>query len=302
MPQFFLNKKLIVLLISIIILVALIGFSLRERENVSWPEQFVKDTTGFFQQIFHTPTQFVTGVFEDLRDLQNTYEENEKLKARLDEYATLKSKVQELEKDNKELRDQLDKTDDLSEFTPIQATVIGRNPDRWQESVTINKGSLHGVEKNMAVITSKGLIGKVKSTNKWASTVQILSTADPKNRISAEILGEDKKPIYGIIKGYDQEKGMLLMELKLRKNNSNEKVAKNSQVVTSGLGGVFPKGLGIGEVEKVEIDKNGLTQTAYVKPHADLYDISHVMVVDPKLDKDKVTVNLKDADNEEGGL
>ncbi|WP_042345591.1 rod shape-determining protein MreC [Bacillus massiliigorillae] len=302
MPQFFLNKKLIVLLISIIILVALIGFSLRDKENVSWPEQFVKDTAGFFQQIFHTPTQFVTGVFEDLRDLQNTYEENEKLKARLDEYATLKSKVQDLEKENTELRAINKKTDDLSAFTPIQATVIGRNPDRWQEIVVINKGKLHGVEKNMAVMTAKGLIGKVKSTNQFSSTVQILSTTDPKNRISASILGKDGKPIYGIVKGYNQEKGMLLMELKLTKEGSKEKVAKNTQVVTSGLGGVFPKGLPIGEVEKVEIDQNGLTQTAYVKPFADFYDISHVMVVDPKLDKKKVTAGLKDAENEEGGL
>lgn len=104
MPQFFLNKKLIVLLISIIILVALIGFSLKEKENLSWPEQFVKDTTGFFQQIFHTPTQFVVGAFEDLRNLQNTYEENEKLKARLDEYVKLKTQVQDLEKEKKRAR------------------------------------------------------------------------------------------------------------------------------------------------------------------------------------------------------
>lgn len=103
MPQFFLNKKLILLLISIIILVALIGFSLKEKDNVSWPEQFIKDTTGFVQQIFQTPAQFVADVFSDLRDLQNTYEENEKLKARLEEYATLQTKVQDLESENEEL-------------------------------------------------------------------------------------------------------------------------------------------------------------------------------------------------------
>lgn len=300
MPQFFLNKKLIVLLISIIILVALIGFSLRDKENISWPEQFVKDTTGFFQQIFHTPTQFVTGVFEDLRDLQNTYEENEKLKARLDEYATLKSKVQELEKENNELNAIIKKTESLSDFTPIQATVIGRNPDKWQENIQINKGSQHGVEKNMAVITSKGLIGKVKSVSKIGATVQLLSTTDPKNRISAEIYSKGKKSIYGIVKGYNAETGMLLMELK--KDTFGEKIPKNTQVVTSGLGGVFPKGLGIGTIEKVKIDSNGLTQTAYIKPLADFYDISHVMVVDPNLDKQKVLSGLKDADNEEGGL
>ena len=51
MPQFFLNKRLIILLVSIIILVALIGFSLKEREELTWPEQFIKDTTGWFKPL-----------------------------------------------------------------------------------------------------------------------------------------------------------------------------------------------------------------------------------------------------------
>ena len=298
MPQFFLNKKLIVLLISIIILVALIGFSLKEKDSRSWPEQFVKDTTGFFQQIFHTPAQFIVGVFEDLRNLQNTYEENEKLKARLNEYVQLKTQVQDLEKEKKELEDALDKQDDLRDYSPVQATVIGRNPDRWQELVIINKGKLHGIEKNMAVMTSKGLIGKVKSSNQFSSTVQLLSTMDPKNRISAAIQLGGNKEIYGLVEGYDQEKKRLL----LKKIPFDTIVKKGSYVITSGLGGVFPKGLPIGEVEEVKIDQYGLTQTAYIKPFADFYDINHVMVVDPKLDKKKVTAGLEDVEFGEGGL
>ena len=235
MPQFFLNKKLILLLISIIVLVALIGFSLRDKENVSWPEQFVKDTTGFVQQIFHTPAQFITNVIEDLRDLQNTYEENEKLKARLDEYVSINTEVQELRKENQELREILKKTDDLGDYAAIQATIIGRNPDRWQETIIINKGSLHGIEKNMAVITSKGLIGKIKSSNQFTSSVQLISTLDPKNRISALIQGEEN--VYGLIEGYDDETKMLL----LKKIPYDVEIEVGGNVITSGLGGVFPK-------------------------------------------------------------
>lgn len=299
MPQFFLNKKLILLLISIIILVALIGFSLRDKENISWPEQFVKDTTGFFQQIFHTPAKFLADSFEDLSDLQNTYEENEKLKARLDEYVKLKTEVQELEKENKELRDILDKQDNLREYSPIQATVIGRNPERWQESAIINKGKIHGIEKNMAVITSKGLVGKVKNVSQFRSTVQLLSTMDPKNRISALIQGtKGKKNTYGFIEGYDQKKKMLL----LKRIDFDIEVEKGSTVITSGLGGVFPRGLPIGTVEDVKIDQYGLTQTAYIKPFADFYDINHVMIADPKIDKKSSGKDLEDLELEEGGL
>jgi len=296
MPQFFLNKKLILLLISIIVLVALIGFSLRDKENVSWPEQFVKDTTGFVQQIFHTPAQFITNVIEDLRDLQNTYEENEKLKARLDEYVSINTEVQELRKENQELREILKKTDDLGDYAAIQATIIGRNPDRWQETIIINKGSLHGIEKNMAVITSKGLIGKIKSSNQFTSSVQLISTLDPKNRISALIQGEEN--VYGLIEGYDDETKMLL----LKKIPYDVEIEVGGNVITSGLGGVFPKELPIGTVEDVVVDQYGLTQTAYVKPYADLYDISNVIVVNPSYDKKEATADLKDTDNEEAGL
>ena len=296
MPQFFLNKKLILLLISIIILVALIGFSLKEKDNVSWPEQFIKDTTGFVQQIFQTPAQFVADVFSDLRDLQNTYEENEKLKARLEEYATLQTKVQDLESENEELRLLIDKEDDLRSYSPINATVIARNPDKWQEVLIINKGQLHGVEKNMAVITASGLIGKVKSSNQFSSTIQLISTTDPNSRISAAIQGD--QDIVGLIEGYDEDTKMLL----LKKIPSDVEVKVGSTVITSGLGGVFPRGLPIGTVEEVVVDQYGLTQTAYLKPYADLYDISHVVVVSQGLDKKEILSDLEDVDLEEAGL
>ena len=104
MPQFF-NKKLLLLLVSIIVLVALIGFSLREREELTWPEQFLKDTTGWVVNVFNKPVSGITGFVGDLNDLQNTYDENKKLKARLDEYVLLKTQVQDLKEENEELRD-----------------------------------------------------------------------------------------------------------------------------------------------------------------------------------------------------
>ncbi|WP_394137532.1 rod shape-determining protein MreC [Cytobacillus oceanisediminis] len=274
MPQFFLNKRLIILLVSIIILVALIGFSLKDRENLTWPEQFLKDTTGFVQNAVSRPVNYVAVFFENVQDLQNTYKENKELKTRLDELARLESEVQRLKKDNTELREILDKQDSLSEFEPKQATVIGRNPDRWHELLIINKGKNAGIEPNMAVITSKGLIGKVKSSNTFTSTVQLLSSMDPTNRISAKIQAGENN-FFGLIEGYDKEKGLLL----LKRIPYDAKVEKGQNVITSGLGGVFPESLPIGKVVDVVPDEFGLTQTAYIKPGADFYDIGHVMVV-----------------------
>ncbi|NWQ40192.1 rod shape-determining protein MreC [Bacillus sp. EB106-08-02-XG196] len=273
MPQFFLNKRLIVLLVSIIVLVALIGFSLRERSKLSWPEQFLKDTVGLVQSLVSKPAHLVAGFFENLQDLQNTYEENKELKSRLEKLVSLEAQVHELEKDNNELRDILGEEETLSDFEPLQATVIGRNPDRWHEMIIINKGKTNGIKKNMAVVTAHGLIGKVKTVNQFSSTVQLLSAMDPKNRISAIVQGETD--VFGLVEGYDKEKKALL----IKAIPSGVEIKKGQNVITSGLGGVFPKGLQIGKVIDVKPDEYGLNQTALVDPGADFYDLENIIVI-----------------------
>ncbi|OIU70726.1 rod shape-determining protein MreC [Rossellomorea aquimaris] len=277
MPQFFLNKRLIILLVSIIVLVALIGFSLRERDSISWPEQFVKDMVGFGQSIVSKPVNFTGDIIDNVKDIQNTYTENEKLKSRLDELVKLETQVRDLKQDNEELRDVLKKKEDLRSYDTIQATVIARNPDHWQELITIDKGEVNGIKSDMAVISSAGLIGKVKSVNEFSSTVELISTNNTKNRISTVIQG--KQDINGWIEGYDSDK----KEILVKRIPNDLKVEKGSKVITSGLGGVFPKGLVVGEVKEVKPDQYGLTQTAYVKPAADFYHLEHVMVIDREM-------------------
>jgi rod shape-determining protein MreC len=279
MPQFFLNKRLILLLVSIIILVALIGFSLKDRNELTWSEQFLKDTTGFVQLIFHKPAQLVAGFFENVNDIRNTYKENKLLKERLEEYVSLEAQVQTLKKENERLRALLNKKESLRDFVPIQATVIGRNPDRWQETVIVNKGQQHGVKKDMAVITPEGLVGKVQHAAQFTSTIQLLSASDQKNRISAYVQG--KENVFGLIEGYDEKRRALL----LKEIPFDAKIKKKQKVLTSGLGGIFPKGLVIGEVMEVVPDQYGLTKMVYVKPAANFYDIDDVIVVKRKIDE-----------------
>src|SRR5579875_33314 len=267
MPQFFSNKRLIILLVSMIVLVALIGFSLRERNRPSWPEQFVKDTTGWVQSLVAKPTHYFAGLFSSLHELENTYQENKELKSRIDKLASLEAEVQTLKKDNQSLRDTLGEKQTLSDNDPLPATVIGRNPDRWTEMLIIDKGNVNGIKKNMAVVTATGLIGKVKSVNQFSSTVELLSAMDPKNRISALIQG--KSDVYGFVQGFDEKQKLLL----IKSIPAGTTITKGQNVITSGLGGIFPKGLEIGKVVDVKPDQYGLNQTAYVKPGADFYDI-----------------------------
>ena len=278
MPQFFQNKRLMIVLAAIILLVALLGYSLRNNRNLSIPEQFIKDTVSLTEKVFNKPAQYIAGFFNNISDLKDTYKENQILKSKLDKYVELSVREKELEKENKELKDLIGYTKDLSDYESIQATVTIRDPDKWQQIITIDKGSTNGVEKEMAVVTAKGLIGKVKNVSKFSSTVQLLSASDRTNRISAKI--NQKNTVFGLIEGYDVEKQTLLF----KRIPSNAKVKKGQTVVTSGLGGVFPKTLVIGKVEEVEPDEHGLTQTAYIKPQADFNDINHVIVVKRTID------------------
>ncbi|MEI5905674.1 rod shape-determining protein MreC [Bacillus spongiae] len=326
MPPFFRNKRLIMLLASIILLVALIGFSLRDRENIPWPEQFVKDIVGFGQMIVSKPASYVAGFFEDAKELQNTYKENQKLKARLEELASLETDLKDKVDENEELRRILNIQENLREYDSVHATVVKRNPDQWEEIITIDKGSEHGIEKNMAIRTSQGLIGKVKDVNTFSSTVELLTSSSISNRVHALVQGapieteeqegvdepgdvneqeeagesgdvseqenagerEDTEAsastgenIYGVVDGFDEEKQMT--RLSLKNIPYDRELEKGQLVITSGLGGVFPKGLLIGEISEVIIGEHGLTKTAYIKPAADFYELEHVFVVKRKI-------------------
>lgn len=272
MPQFFSNKRLILLLVGMIFLVALISFSLRDRNHASLPEQLIKDVVGFGQSMFSKPTQYITGVFDNVESLLNTYDENKRLKVRLEDYVTLQASVNDLRLENDELRKIVDKEEDLRAYNPIQSTVIARNPDQWEEKIIIDKGEIHGVMENMAVMTAQGLIGKVTLTTPYTSTVELLSTQNPNYRVSAVIA--EGKEVFGLIEGYDVKR----KELILKRIDSEYEVKEGQKVTTSGLGGIFPKGILIGEVTEVTTDDYGLTKLAYVKPAASFSILDHVIV------------------------
>lgn len=280
--SFFTKKRLFIVLLGFILIVALIGFSLNKRDQLSAPEQFIKDTVGWTQQLIHSPVKYVTNVLTNIKDIKNTYEENKVLREKLAEYKGLIYEVQKLKEDNEELRETIEKTDEMAlDFNPIQATVISRSPERWLEQVTINKGKQHGVQNNMAVITAEGMIGKIHTASQFTSTVQLLTGFDQFNRISATVYQKGGKEIFGLIEEYDKETDSLLFTVI---EDSEEELKEGDLVVSSGMGGVFPSGLSIGTVRETHPDQYGLTNTALIKPIADTHEINHVIVVDRKLE------------------
>lgn len=215
--------------------------------------------------------QFKT--IENIEDLKETNKENKILQSRFEDYDKLEAKKALLEKENNELREIVKTTNKLKEelnIDPIQGTVIERNFTTWYEKLIINKGKNDGIKESMAVMTSTGLIGKITEVGNDFSVVQLLNR---QNQVSGVIEGNEN--LTGIIDDYNQPNNFLHFS----KIDINKKIKIGQEVVTSGNGGVYPRGIPIGKILNVEIVNFGLTQSAYLEPSANFYNITHVIII-----------------------
>lgn len=268
MSHFFKNNKLIVLFCALIIFIALIGLSIRSHSQ-SLPEQYAGDTLSFGQRIFTYPIQVLSGTTRALfqNDTEPTKKENQ-----------LKSDNQRLQTENEQLRKEL-KISDISKYEPMAVNVIARHPDQWMNTLIIDKGKKAGIKENMAVMTTDGLIGRVAKVNQFSAQVNLISTKGRTNRLSVHVQNKGKEA-FGLIDYYDEKNDELIVS---DIDNSN-KVAKGDKVITSGLGDQLPKGIYVGEVEKVQNDQHGLSKQVVIKTGANLNQIGTVYVAkrDPK--------------------
>lgn len=275
MPSFFSNKRLIVLLVSTIAMVIVVGVTMKERPNPTWPEQFLRDSVGFIQALAYKPARAVAGLFENVTEMKHIYTENQRLKASIQDHAKMVAKILDLEAENQSLKVLLEaESSDLRDYQLRSAEVIMRSPDRWYQQVTINRGKKNGIKPNMAVITDQGLVGKVKSVAQFTSIVELLTDTNRRNFVSAEVQGDQR--IFGVIEGYDSEGEALFF----RKIPIDAPLEEGQTVITSGLGGIYPRGLFIGVVSEVIPDQSGLTQSALIKSAANLYQLDYLFIVE----------------------
>ncbi len=164
----------------------------------------------------------------------------------------------------------------ISNFDTIKATVISRNKEYWFNTLTINVGKRDGVDVDMAVVDSDGLIGRISSVNNNTSVVKLITTNDTKNKISAVIHNKDKS-IYGIVNGYDSKNNLLSLII-----SSNEEIKNDSKVETTGMGGVFPSGILIGKVKDVIKKEDGVTNIVRVIPSSNIEGERYVIVLSRK--------------------
>lgn len=282
MQKFFSNRKLIIVMIVIIISMGLMAFSVSVRNSEKTPplvQRFGNDVVGVVDHVVALPANSIKGSFAAVSNLINTYEENGKLKAQLDDLAQTRTRANTLQSENKELKKQLKLDKTLTDYSQLNAAVLTRSPANWQNNLVINKGSLAGVKKNMPVMAGSGLVGRVVEVNGTNSKVELLTTDNQSaNRFAAEIITNDGTA-NGIITGYNQATS----QIKMGQLNSDAKIKVGDTVQTSGLGGLTPRGLYIGKVAKVKHDDYGLALSVLIKPAVDLDNFSVVTVIERQL-------------------
>ena len=273
--RFFENKKLIVLLVSVITSFSMIAYSIFSQSQMPKPILWVNDVTAVVGRFVSTPTNAMMRFTDSINDLMNTYEDNQRLKSQISSLEELEAKNEILQSENEELSALLDLQPSLVGKNVIASSVISRSPDTWLDSITIDVGTNSGIEESMSVMTESGLVGHVTEVSATSSKVQLLITENNQMKNVAVSIQTDDGIVSGILSDYDEK----TQELILKQVPNDAKVSEGNTVTTSGLGGVSPEGLIIGEVTSASSDNFGLSQSVRVKPAADFKDIRSVLVI-----------------------
>ena len=275
------SKKyiLIIVIILIILLLIIFSFTLKEDRKLSKAESLLKDGLTYSEKIITYPFNYIKENIKEYKKLKDVNKNNTILETSIDRIDSIEAENIELRRQLEKLKEELNINYTLSDYEYLNATVVSRNVGYWHNKITINKGTYNGVEKDMVVISSKGLIGKVIKTSTFTSDVRLITTSDTSNKISVHISNGDNN-LYGLINSYDYNKNVLELE-----GISNTKdVNIGDYVYTSGLGGVFPTGILIGIVEEITTDSYDLAKIIKVKPSADFNDINYVSILKRKSD------------------
>ena len=273
-PKKFIITGIIALIIAILII---FSFTLKSNRKLNPVESFFKDSLLYVEKVVTYPFNFVVNRVNDYNKLKDVKKENDTLKSSIDRITSIESENMELRREIDKLKEELDIDYTLTDYEYLNSTVISRNVGYWYNTITIDKGTYNGVEKDMVVINGKGLIGKVIRTTTFTSDVRLLTTSDTNNKISV-MISNGTYSLYGLINGYDYNENLLEVE-----GISNTKdVNVGDYVYTSGLGGIFPSGILIGMVSEITTDSYDLAKIIKVTPSVDFTDINYVSILKRK--------------------
>lgn len=243
---------------------------------------------GALQRVFSPIEKTLLGVGSGIRD--NT-QALWSFRAVEQENKALRAKVDQLTGDNLKLKQEvlaglrfqaLDEgtfhSPTLDKYKKVGASIINRNPTSWYQTLTVNRGSNDGAKPNDPVIAQLGLVGKVVSVT--PTTADVLLILDGEGQVSAVVRGSTGEGTFGIVQGTYKRGSRLTadgnLQMMLRRDDN---VNVGDLVLSSGLGGVYPKDMPIGKIKQVQLDRTGLLKTAFIEPLVNFDSLEEVYIV-----------------------
>ena len=268
---------ILIIIIAVILLMIILSSMLKKDKQPNKFESLIIDTITSVEKVIYSPFKFVINKVDNYKELINIRKKYSKLLPQVQRIESLNAENIELRKQLQSMKNELNIDYTINDYEFLNATVINRDPSHWYNKITIDKGKYNGIEADMVVVNSQGLIGRVISTTAFTSDVRLITTSDTVNKISITI-NDGKNSVNGLINKYNYNTGYLEVE----GISNTEKINLDSYVYTSGLGGIFPSGILIGKVEKVTTDEYDLAKIIDVKPIANFNDINYVAILKRK--------------------
>jgi rod shape-determining protein MreC len=235
--------------------------------ELPWWQAAVLDIAAPVERVVSAPIDGVRQFFEEYVDLLGVRADNRRLQRR----------IAEIESENLQFREALVASGHLArvasmrdeiEIPMLPAEVVGLDVAPWFHSVLVDRGTQHGVESGYPVITHEGVVGVVTATSRHAAKTMLL--LDRQSSVDAVV---QRSRARGVLRGIGRDQ--LEFEFVVR----GADVVVGDEVVTSGLGGTYPKGLRLGRVAELRDAGGRLTRIAVVEPAVDLGQLEQVFVM-----------------------
>lgn len=257
--------------------------SLNREESSNWNpiEQVIVEITAPFQRLFSNTINGVQNTWFKYFNLINTREENTRLKGQITALKLENYRSRELLATYQRLQKLLHFTETTYQDI-LAARVIGRDPSGLFQSVIIDKGKDSGLSVNMPVVNGDGVVGRIVSVSYNYSKVLLL--IDQNSAVDCLIQSSRDN---GIVKGLSSAECVMDYVLKTSDINVGD------IIITSGIGGVFPKGVPVGEVTDIKDPSDELFMEVRIRPFVDFSKLEEILVI---LMEDPLAENSKKKD------
>jgi rod shape-determining protein MreC len=271
--------------LAVLVVLSLFSLLLSSRALSLQPKEIGLSVVSFFQKGFSGVFRWIGETAGSIRLLQKTREELAGANIRLLALDQMNRDNIQLRRENQLLREQIGLTKNLL-ADRIAAEVIAKDHDNLFSTITVNKGSRHGVRRNMPVVAYQGdlegLVGKVVSVG--AGSSQILPLYDPQCQVSARL---QRSRYEGLINGQGKDRDNILM--RYVKKTAKDSIEYGDIVVTAGLGGLYPKEVNIGRIRDILARGYETSLLLEIEPIIDFSRLEYVYILQLEPAPDAVT-------------